>query len=255
MKLKDKVAIIVGGANGIGKRTSLLFAREGAKVLVADIDLNAANGVVDEIKASGYQGVVAYKVDHTKEEEAFKMVKFALDKFGKIDILANIAGTHGYIEGGKFIRKDEGPFAESTKSLWDSTIDINLNGARNCIRAVLNHMMERHQGRIVNFSSVAAYQGAPGLAAYSAAKGGIISLTKALAVELAPYGIFINCVIPSATATEQVMDRIANMKQSGMPVLDMKQFASPDELANVVLWLASDDVSHMSGQCITMGIG
>ncbi len=255
MKLKGKVAVIVGGGNGIGRRTSKLFAQEGAKILIADIDIDAAVETANNIRAMGYQDIETFKVDHTKEEEAFKMVKYALDKFKQIDILANIAGTHGYIEGGKFIRKDEGPFAESTKALWDSTIDINLNGARNCIRAVVGHMIERHQGRIINFSSVAAFHGAPGLAAYSAAKGGIISLTKALAVELAPYGILINCVIPSATATEQVKDRLSQMKQSGMPVLDMSQFASPEELANVVLWLASDDVSHMSGQSITMGMG
>ena len=254
MKLKDKVAVIVGGANGIGKRTSKLFAGEGAKVLIADIGIEAAEAVAKEIKAAGHQDVMAFKVDHTKEEDSFKMVEFALEKFGQIDILANIAGTHGYVEDGKFIRKDEGPFAESSKALWDSTIDINLNGARNCIRAVVNHMIQRRKGRIINFSSVAAFQGAPGLAAYSAAKGGIISLTKALAVELAPYGILINCVIPSATATEQVMERINGMRKSGQPALDMNMFASPEELANVVLWLASDDVSHMSGQSIQMGI-
>ena len=254
MKLEGKVAIIVGGANGIGKRTSKLFAQEGAKVLLADIDIKAANEVANEIKGMGHE-VTTYKVDMTKEEEAFKMVKFALDKFGQIDILANIAGTHGYIEGGQFIRKDEGPFAESTKALWDSTVDINLNGARNCTRAVIGHMMERHQGKIVNFSSIAAVQGAPGLVAYAAAKGGIISLTKTLAREMAPYGIRINCIIPSQTATEQVLDRMARNRQANPGrAPDMSKFADPMELANVVLWLVTDEVSHMSGQCISVGL-
>ena len=255
MKLRDRVAMIVGGGNGIGARTCKLFAEEGARVLVADINLEAANRVAEEIKANGHE-VAAYKVDHTKEEEAFKMVKFALDKFGQIDIMANIAGTHGYIEGGEFIRKDEGPFAESTKALWDSTIDINLNGARNCTRAVVGHMMERHKGRIVNFSSIAAVNGAPGLAAYAAAKGGIISLTKTLARELAPYGILVNCIIPSQTATEQVLERMARNRQSnpGRPAPDMSRFADPMELAQVVLWLSADDVTHMSGQCISVGL-
>jgi hypothetical protein len=162
MKLENKVAVIVGGGNGIGKRTSKLFAQEGARVLVADIGIEAANQVADEIRAMGHD-VAAFKVDHTKEEDAFKMVNFALDKFGQIDIMANIAGTHGYIEHGQFIRKDEGPFAESTKELWDSTIDINLNGARNCTRAVINHMMERRKGKIVNFFLHSRHTGSPGL--------------------------------------------------------------------------------------------
>jgi NAD(P)-dependent dehydrogenase (short-subunit alcohol dehydrogenase family) len=255
MKLEDRVAIIVGGGNGIGERTAKLFAEEGAKVIVADINFEAANRVADDIKAKGREAA-ALKVDHTKEEEAAKMVEFALDKFGQIDIMANIAGTHGYIEGGEFIRKDEGPFAESTKALWDSTIDINLNGARNCTRAVIGHMMERHKGRIVNFSSIAAVNGAPGMAAYAAAKGGIISLTKTLAREMAPYGILVNCIIPSQTASEQVLERMARNRKAnpGRPAPDMSRFADPMELAHVVLWLVADDVTHMSGQCISVGL-
>jgi NAD(P)-dependent dehydrogenase (short-subunit alcohol dehydrogenase family) len=255
MKLENRVAIIVGGGNGIGERTSKLFAEEGAKVIVADINIEAANRVADGIGAKGHEAA-AFKVDHTKEEEAAKMVKFALDKFGQIDIMANIAGTHGYIEGGEFIRKDEGPFAESTKALWDSTIDINLNGARNCTRAVIGHMMERHKGKIVNFSSIAAVNGAPGMAAYAAAKGGIISLTKTLAREMAPYGILVNCIIPSQTASEQVLERMARNRKAnpGRPAPDMSRFADPMELAHVVLWLVADDVTHMSGQCISVGL-
>lgn len=255
MKLKNKVAIIVGGGSGIGERTCKLFAEEGSKVLVADINIGAAKRVSDEIKKKGFE-VSAFKVDHTREEEALDMVKYTLDRFGHIDILANIAGTHGYIEDGEFIRKDEGPFADSTKSLWDSTIDINLNGARNCTRAVIGHMMERRQGKIVNFSSVAAVDGAPGMAAYAAAKGGIISFTKTLAREMASYGILVNCVIPSQTATEQVLERIAKNKvtSSTRPGPDMNRFADPMELAHVVLWLVSDDVTHMSGKCISVGL-
>ncbi len=255
VKLRDRVAIVVGGGGGIGERTCKLFAGEGAKVLVADINIGGATRVANEIKAKG-QDVAAFKIDHTKEEEAFEMVEFALQRFGQIDILANVAGTHGYIEGGEFVRKDEGPFAESTKALWDSTIDINLNGARNCIRAVIGHMMARKQGRIVNFSSVAAVDGAPGMAAYAAAKGGIISLTKTLAREMAPYGILVNCIIPSQTATEQVLERIARNRGTNpsRPGPDMSRFADPMELAHVALWLVADDVTHMSGKCISVGL-
>ena len=174
MKLNGQVAIVVGGANGIGKATSKLLAQEGAKVMIVDLDIENANKVADEIKTTGYEAATI-KVDMRKEEEANDMARATLDRFGQIDILANVAGG----STGRFIRDRSRltvPFAESNKEEWDQMIDSNLNGARNCTRAVVNHMIERRSGKIVFFSSIAALQSGNPLE-YAVAKAGIITFT------------------------------------------------------------------------------
>lgn len=249
MKLEDKVAIVVGGASGIGKASSKRLAQEGARVVIADLDIESANKVADEIKSMGYEAT-ALKVDMTKEEEANEMVKTVLEKYGKIDILANVAG--GSV--GKFIREKQTPFAESTKEEWDRIIDVNLNGARNCTRAVINHMMERGSGRIVNFSSMAGVQGIRNVVDYSAAKAGVIAFTQGLAQEMAPYGINVNCIAPSGVLTERIQafaERMRQQQKEGQGQgMDTSRLAKPEELASTVLFLVSDDSSHMSGQVI-----
>jgi 3-oxoacyl-[acyl-carrier protein] reductase len=247
MKLKDKVAIVVGGGSGIGKRSAKLLAQEGAKVMIADIDIGAANKVADEIKAMGYEAATV-RVDMTKQEEADEMVRITLDKFGKIDILANVAG--GTV--GRFIREKATPFQEQTKEEWDRIIDVNLNGARNCTRAVISHMIERRSGKIVNFSSVAALQGP--VVDYAAAKAGIIGLTIALAREMAPYGIHVNCITPSATASERIQEFIIGRREKEGQQMDLSKFAKPEELAEAVLFLVSEASDHMSGKNIIFGI-
>jgi len=247
MKLKNKVAVIVGGAGGIGKSTSLLLAREGAKVMVADIDLVAAGEVVKEIKSSGFEAS-AIAVDMTKEEDTVAVAKATLNKYGQIDILGNVAGG----AMGKNIREKMGPFAESTKEMWDRILDINLNGARNCTRAVINHMMERRSGKIVSMSSMAGVQGVRNGVDYSAAKAAIIGFTRALALEMAPYGIQVNCISPSGVFTPR-MEAIAKAKKARDPnaqTADLSGFIMPDEIANLILFLVSDDISHLSGENI-----
>jgi len=248
MRLKDKVAVVVGGGSGIGKAISKLFAQEGAQVMLADIDIEAANRVADEIKAVG--GVAAtVKVDMTQDKEAQSMARTTLDRFGRVDILANVAGG----STGKFIREKLSPFHRSTKEEWDRIIDVNLTGARNCTRAFVNHMMERGKGRIINFSSMAGVEGMQNGVDYSAAKAGIVGLTKGLALELASYGIRVNCISPAGVATERV--KAFNVKRRELnpdePPLD-KLLAKPEELAAVALFLASDEVDHISGETIVV---
>ena len=251
LKLKDKVAIVVGGGAGIGRASSKLFAEEGAKVMVADIDIDSANKVAAEIKAAGHEAVT-FKVDFTKEREAQAMVKAALDRFGKIDILANIAG--GSV--GRGIREKLGPFAESTKEEWDRLFDINVNGPRNCTRAVIHHMMERRSGKIVCFASIAAVSGMVNGTDYAAAKGAIISFTRSLAIEMAPYGVYVNCVTPSGVATERIQ---TFMPQTVGPAGQgdrgtMSNLATSEEIAAATLFLVSDDSNHVSGQNIIFGV-
>ena len=152
---------------------------------------------------------------------------------------------------GKYIREKQTPFPESTKEEWDKIIDVNLTGPRNCTRAVIHHMMERGGGRIVNFSSMAGVQGVGNVVDYSAAKAGVIAFTQGLAQEMAPYGINVNCIAPSGVFTERIQAFAERMKREGSGrEMDTSRLARPEELAAAVLFLVSDDSSHMSGQVI-----
>jgi 3-oxoacyl-[acyl-carrier protein] reductase len=247
MKLKGKVVIVVGGGSGIGRASAKLLAQEGAKVMIADRNIEGANKVADEIKAAGGE-VSTVETNMIEEEEAINMVNVTLKKYGKIDILCNIAG--GSV--GRYIRDKQTPFRQSTKEEWDTQIAVNLTGCRNCSRAVINHMIERGSGKIVNFSSMAGVEGTPGVVDYSAAKAGVIGFTKALAHEMAPYGIQVNCIAPSGVLTERIEAFARAMKEKNpqAPGMDTSKLAKPEEIANTVLFLVSDDVSHISGDVI-----
>lgn len=238
MQIKGWVAIVTGGASGIGRETALRLAREGAKVAIVDINLDGANKVADEIRAAGGESL-ALKTDITNLDEAHKMAKAVLDKFGQVDILANIAG-------GAFPSK-MGSFAQSNREIWDLNINLNLFGTFNCTRAVVNHMMEREKGKIVNIASVAGMVGQATTADYAAAKGGIIAFTKSMAKELAPYGINVNCVSPAMTGTERVLSMPKDFLQKQIDYIHLHRYGKPEEIANVVIFLASDEASFVTG--------
>jgi NAD(P)-dependent dehydrogenase (short-subunit alcohol dehydrogenase family) len=238
VRFQDKVAIVTGGASGIARETSYILASEGAKVVVADINIDAANKVTDDIKGQGYEAI-AIKVDVSNLEEANQMAKTALDKFGQIDILANIAGGA--------IPEKIGPFSDSVKEVWDRIFGLNLFGPLNCCRAVVNHMIERRYGKIVNVASVAALVGQANTADYAAAKGGIISFTKSLAKELAPYGINVNCVSPGTIGTERVRRFPEEMIERIVRAVHLGRLGKPEEVANVLVFLASDQASFVTG--------
>jgi len=238
VQIKGWVAIVTGGASGIGRETALRLSREGAKVAIVDINLDGANKVADEISAAGGESL-ALKTDITNLDEAHRMAKAVLDKFGQVDILANIAG-------GAFPSK-MGSFAQSDRQVWDLNINLNLFGTFNCTRAVVNHMMERKKGRIVNIASVAGMVGQATTADYAAAKGGIIAFTKSLAKELAPYGINVNCVSPAITGTERVRSMPKDFLQRQIDTIHLHRFGEPEEIANVVVFLASDEASFVTG--------
>ena len=238
MQIKGWVAIVTGGASGIGRETALRLSREGAKVAIVDINLDGANKVADEIRAAGGESL-ALKTDITNLDEAHRMAKAVLDKFGQVDILANIAG-------GAFPSK-MGSFAQSDRQVWDLNINLNLFGTFNCTRAVVNHMMERKKGRIVNIASVAGMVGQATTADYAAAKGGIIAFTKSMAKELAPYGINVNCVSPAITGTERVRSMPKDFLQRQIDTIHLHRFGEPEEIANVVVFLASDEASFVTG--------
>jgi len=238
VNIKDQVAIVTGGATGIGQQTALRLAREGAKVVIADINIDGANKVAEVIKALG-QEVIALKVDITSLDEANQMAKATLDKFGQIDILGNIAG--GAIPG------KIGPFSQSVKEVWDRIIGLNLYGTFTCTRAVINHMIERRSGKIVNIASVAGIVGQANTADYAAAKGGIIAFTKSLAKEVAQYGINVNCVSPAFTGTERVLSMPEEFLQKQIKMIHLGRYGKPEEIANVIVFLASDEAGFVTG--------
>lgn len=251
MRVKDKVAIVDGGATGIGRKTAEFLAKEGAKVVIADIAIEEANKTVDEIKAIGGEAI-AMRVDVTSLDEANEMVKTTLDNFGQIDILVNAAGG----SAGPLIRSKRGPFSQSNKDRWDDMINLNLYGALNCTRAVINNMIERRTGKIVNIASSSGMLGEKNAVAYSAAKGGIIAFTKALAKEVAPYGITVNAVSPGICGSERVLSMLSKEGiDEAAKGIYLGRLGIPEDLANAVLFLASDESNYITGHNLVVDGG
>ena len=245
MKLSGSVAIVTGAGYGIGRATALALAKEGADLVVNDVASERVESVVGEVKALGRRAIGA-TADVADPRQVEAMVKGALEAFGKIDILVNNAGgSHGDRGGaGK-------NFYETTKEQWDLVIGTNLYGALNCTRAVIGHMMERKAGRIVNVASGAVFNPTPGFCVYTAAKGGILAFTRALAREVARKGIRVNCVAPGLILTgvserlpKQTLDKLA-------AVIPVGRAGQPEEVASVIVFLASDDASYVTGACIS----
>jgi 3-oxoacyl-[acyl-carrier protein] reductase len=243
MRLKDKAAIITGGGNGIGRATALIFAREGAKVAVADIVLDAAKAVAEEIKKAGGEAM-AVPVNTAERESVEAMVKAALKAFGQIDILINNAG----------ILRDA-QLLKLTEENFDAVIDVNLKGVFNCTQAVAAHMVERGSGRIVNASSVVGLYGNFGQTNYVAAKAGVIGMTKVWARELGRKGITVNAVAPGFISTDMTKGMPDNVIQMLVDKVPLKRMGSAEEVANAYLWLASDEASYVNGAVISVDGG
>ncbi|MFC1994796.1 SDR family NAD(P)-dependent oxidoreductase [Chloroflexota bacterium] len=243
MKLQDKVAIITGAGRGIGRSIALTFVREGAKVAICDIDIEPMNDLVNEIEASGGQ-VLAIKADVTKSSEINQMVEITLQKFGRIDILVNNAGGSA--------RAKASPFYEAREEVWSEVIARNLNGVLICTRAVINHMMERRSGRIVNVASVDGMLGKANLADYSAAKAGVIGFTKALAREVNLHGINVNAIAPGPIETRVFEQMPKAVHDNIIKKLNVNRVGQPEDVANVALFLVSEDASYITGDVIVV---
>ena len=251
MRLKGDVAIITGAGQGIGKAIALLFAKEGADIVVADLNLEAATTTRDEVISIGRKSL-ALKVDVTREDEVREMVDRTIKEFARIDILVNNAGMAKNI-----------PFLEMSEELWDRIIDINLKSVFLCCKAVLPHMLKRKKGRIINMSSKSGKSPTTWFAAYCAAKAGIIALTGSLALEVAKEGINVNAICPGIIFTphwnrleveyaakrkmkvEEVRDYLISKIPQGRP-------QTPEDVAGVALFLASEESSAMTGQAINV---
>ena len=239
MKLKHKIAIVTGGANGIGRAIALGLAREGSHVVVADIDSERANEVADEIKAIGCRAM-AIKVDVTRFDEADGMTKAVLKEFEKIDILVNNAGGSA--------RERASLFCQSTKEVWDYVIGLYIKSTFNCTRTVIEHMMQRQSGKIVNIASDTGLVGYAGFVDYSTAKAGIIGFTHALAKEVATYGINVNAVAPGPTGTRTMLVALPGDKFKQRTGLE--RLGKPEEIAAMVVFLTTEDANFITGQVI-----
>lgn len=246
--LKNKVAIITGARRGMGRTHALKLAQEGVKVVVSDISEEDCQKVVDEIQKTGGQGL-ALKCDVSKKEEVEELVKKTIDKFGKVDILVNNAGIAQFK-----------PFLELTEEEWDKTLDINLKGYFLCAQAASREMAKQKSGAIINIASVAMGQqgiGFPALVHYCASKGGIVAMTEALALELAPYNIRVNAISPGAIETPMIDPLMADPKvmEGLLARVPMKRTGKPEEVSDLVLFLVSNASSYMTGSAVVIDGG
>jgi len=243
MNFKNRLAIVTGGGQGIGKEICLKLVKSKAKVIIFDVNEESFNKTVEEIRAIEGE-ILALKVDVTKYKEVKKAVSYVIDKYKGIDILVNNAG----------IARDS-LLLRMKKENWHKVLDVNLTGVFNCLKAVIRCMMKQRYGRIVNISSIIGLRGNIGQANYSAAKAGIIGLTKSAARELGRYGISVNAVAPGFidTAMTRELDKeIVDKITSQIPLL---RIGKPEEVASLVTYLASEEAGYITGEVIRIDGG
>ncbi|MFO1206788.1 MAG: beta-ketoacyl-ACP reductase [Burkholderiales bacterium] len=238
MRLKDKVSIITGAANGIGKATALKFGQEGARVVVCDLKQNEVDAVVDEIKGAGGQAMGAV-VNVTKDADIKAAVDAVMKAWGRVDVLVNNAG----------ITMDS-TMKKMTEEQWDRVIDINLKGVWRCTKAVTDIMLAQNSGVILTTSSVVGIYGNFGQTNYAATKFGVIGMTKTWAKELGKNNIRAVAVCPGFIGTEMVRampEEVIKKIESGIP---MRRLGKPEEIANTFAFLASDEAGYITGVAI-----
>jgi 3-oxoacyl-[acyl-carrier protein] reductase len=242
MRLNKKIALITGGANGIGLATAERFAKEGARIILWDLS-DKGEEVVERLKKEGHEAIFK-KVSVTNEEDVQLAVAEARAHFGRIDILINNAG----------ITKDR-TLLKMSKQEWDDVIAVNLTGVFNCTQAVAPIMKEQNYGRIVSASSNVAIRGNYGQTNYVATKSAIIGMTKVWAMELGRFGITANCIAPGFIHTAMTDAMPQTVKDQSLPLIPLGKWGYPEDIANGYLYLASDEASFVSGICLTIDGG
>lgn len=247
MKLENKVAVITGGASGIGRASAIRLAQDGAKIAVSDVNVEGGEETVELVKQVGSDAFFI-KCDVAKESDVETMINATIERFGQLDIALNNAGV-----GGMMTNADQ-----LEEHVWDFVMNINLKGVWLCIKHELPHMLKNGSGSIINVASLAGLLGFRSNAVYAASKHGVIGLTKSVALEYARLGIRVNAICPGFTETPMVTDMIEEVPRMGdftRKSSPMRRLGHVEEIAEAVFYLASDMSSFVNGHSLTLDGG
>lgn len=237
-KLENKTALVTGSARGIGKAIAYRLGTEGAKVVISDVLFDLASATAEEFRSAGFEAL-AIKADVTKSDDVALLVEETVTRFGALDIVVNNAG----------ITRDT-LLLRMSEADWDLVLNINLKGAFLMTQAAAKVMIKQRSGRIINISSVVGRMGNAGQANYASSKAGLLGLTKSAAKELASRGITVNAVAPGYIATEMTEKLSDAAKEAFLNNIPLKRPGTPDDIAGVVAFLASEDAAYLTGQVI-----
>ncbi len=242
MKLKDKIAIITGGAAGIGFATAKVFLQQGATVAICDVNAKRIETAVGELSALGK--VRGFTVNIADKDQVQAMADAVLGEFGRIDILINNAGI-----------TQDAQFYKMTDEQFDAVVNVNLKGTYLCSKAVIPAMMEQRYGKIVHLSSVSAFNGNFGQTNYAATKAAIMGMTRVMGKELGKYGINVNAIAPGSIMTDMYKAVPEEVKQKKLATIPLRRYGTPEEAANLLAFLASDEASYITAQTIVIDGG
>ncbi len=242
MKLKGKIAIITGGAAGIGFATARVFLQEGASVAICDINAERTNNAVEELSQLGI--IRGFSVDISKKEQIQTMVDAVIAEFGGIDILVNNAGI-----------TQDAQFFKMTEEQFDNVININLKGTYLFSKSVIPFMMEKKYGKIIHLSSVSAFNGNFGQTNYAATKAAIMGMTRVMGKELGKYGINVNAIAPGSIMTDMYSAVPEEAKQKKLAAIPLRRYGTPEEAGQLIAFLASDESSYITAQTIVIDGG
>ena len=252
MRFQDKVAVITGAADGIGRATSRILASEGAYLVAVDISPAALAALAEEIESSG-GNITTMEVDVLDSQQPERMVESIVSKFGRIDILVNAVG------GSTIISNSRATVDDLSLEDWDNIIRFNLRGTFLCTNAVIKRMKQQGSGKIINLSSVAGHGASDTSSAYAAAKAGIMAFTKKVAVEAGPYGVTCNAIAPGMTLSDRILrgwdQRSEEEKQRSLAAIPLGRAAEPEDQAKVIAFLASTDADYVTGATIDVNGG